>query len=203
MDEPLHLSGNAPLAHAALRPLVADNGALQWSLRKNCALTPTRLAACLVWLSLPGLVAGLGFFAAGAPFILAFLVLQFVGLGFCFVRYAEHAADREEVRVSADAVEVHLYCGASAVHGQWSRTQTRVQLLAEEHNLVAIAGPGLSVRVGACLPRHVRPAFCQMLRDAVRTFQPLESGANPCLRRALSQASLPSSNSRHGEGRHS
>jgi len=202
MDESLDTFGLGPVALAATRPIALEDGALRWSLRKNCALTPKRLGACLVWLSVPGLIAGLGFFVAGAPFILAFLVVQFATLACCFMRYAEHAADREEVAVSADCVEVHLFYGTSEVHGCLDRTKASVTLLGQQ-NLIAIAGPGLSVRVGSCLPRHVRPVFFLALRDALRNLQDADTGAMPCLRRALSQASLPSSNSRQGEGRHS
>jgi uncharacterized membrane protein len=122
-------------------------------------------------MSLPGLLAGLAFFVLGAPLILLMLVLQGLTMAWCFVVYGRHAADREWLSVSRDAIEVHIVHGADEVRKRFNRAATSLALLAGQQNLIGISESGQSVQVGSSLPRHLRPHLFEDLCLAARRFQ--------------------------------
>lgn len=169
--EDLDLFGVGHFARAATQPIHNAADSVQWALKKNCSLTPRQLAACLACVSLPGLLAGLAFFVLGAPMILLMLILQGITMAWCFVAYGRHAADREWLSVSRDAIEVHVVRGADEVRKTFDRATASLALLAGQHNLIAISESGRSVQVGSSLPRHLRPLLFQDLCLATRRFQ--------------------------------
>lgn len=169
--EDLDLFGVGHFARAATQPIHNAADSVQWALKKNCFLTPRQLAACLACVSLPGLLAGLAFFVLGAPMILLMLILQGITMAWCFVAYGRHAADREWLSVSRDAIEVHIVRGADEVRKTFDRATASLALLAGQHNLIAISESGRSVQVGSSLPRHLRPLLFQDLCLATRRFQ--------------------------------
>jgi len=171
MIEDLDLFGVAAYARAATCPRLETAECVQWRLQKNCSLTPRQLATCLVCFSLPGLLAGLAFYALGAPMILALLVLQFSTLVWCFVQYARHASDCEWLTVSRGAIEVQVDCGATRSRSTFSPVAASLRLLDQQQNLIAISERGHSVHIGGGLPRHLRPHLFQNLCNVARQFQ--------------------------------
>ena len=171
MLEELDRFGVADFARAATQPLHSANDNVQWALKKNCSLTPRQLAACLACVSLPGFLAGLAFFVLGAPMILLMLVLQGLTMAWCFVAYGRHAADREWLSMSREAIEVHIVHGADEVRSRFNRATASLAMLAGQHNLIDISESGRSVQVGSSLPMHLRPLLFQDLCLATRRFQ--------------------------------
>ena len=169
--EDLDLFGVGHFARAATQPIHNATDSVQWALKKNCSLTPRQLAACLACVSLPGFLAGLAFFVLGAPMILLMLVLQGITMAWCFAAYGRHAADREWLRVSQEAIEVHIVHGADEVRNTFNRSAASLALLAGQQNLIAISESGRSVQVGSSLPMHLRPVLFEDLCLAACRFQ--------------------------------
>ena len=149
--------------------------ALEWVMRRNCALSPRQLGIWFVAIGSASMLVALGMFLAGAWVVLPFACVEVLGLGTAFVVYARHATDFERVVVQSDGVFVERGSTAAgggtteercAAAGSW----VRVEYGGQRRELVRLVSHQRAVEVGRFVPEHLRPRLALELRSALHGF---------------------------------
>ncbi len=140
---------------------------LDWTLQRNCSVTPVQLGLSFVLLSVVSLAVGLFFWFLGAVLVLPFAALELMALATAFVLHARHATDRECISVRGGRLVVEVERAGRVERCEFVRDWVRVEPH-QRHGLVEVVGGGQSVRVGRFLRAEMRPLLAQELRWAVR-----------------------------------
>ncbi len=142
--------------------------ALQWDLRRNCSLTPRRLAAVYLSLCLLSALISAGFWWHGAPFVSAFAGVELLAVGAALLVYARHAGDRELLTLAGRTLAVEQRLGNRVEHADFQADWLSVEPVAGQGSLVELQAHGRTLRVGRFLRPELRAAFAQELRRALR-----------------------------------
>ena len=142
--------------------------ALQWLLKRNCSIAPRQLgsvyaALCLVSMGIAGF-----FFARGAPFVLAFTVLELLAVGIAMLVFARHVADREVLTLVGRCLQVEQCFGSRVARVDFAADWLTVEPAAGQGSLVQLSSRGQSVQVGRLLRPELRGSFARELRTALR-----------------------------------
>ena len=148
------------MAHAT------DNG-LQWTLRRNCSVTPAQLwwtygLLCAVSLAVAGF-----FWWQGATLVLPFAALELLAVGVAFLFYSRHAVDREQIRVSPGLLVVEREVAGRVSRSEFPGPWVEIALSREAGQLVEVRSGVRSERVGRYLRADLRPALARELRRAL------------------------------------
>lgn len=148
------------LAHAC------DEG-LQWTLRRNCSVTPVQLwlvfgMLCAVSLAVSGF-----FWWLGATLVLPFALLELAAVGAAFLWYARHAVDGERIRVSQGVLVVEREIAGRVYRSEFSGPWVDIASPQSEGQLVEVRAGRRSERVGRFLRAELRPALATELRRAL------------------------------------
>ena len=141
---------------------------LQWSLRRNCSLTPQQLGSAFLFLCTVSLLIAAVFFWQGAPYVAVFAGLELVAVGLAMLVFARHAGDRETLTLVGGSLFIEQCVGPRRHQAQLSTEWLRVEPAAGQGSLVQISGSGHTLRVGRHLRPELRGAFAQELRQALR-----------------------------------
>jgi len=145
---------------------VSEDG-LDWTLQRNCSISPRQLGICFLCLSAVSLAVGLFFWFQGAVLVLPFAVLELVALATAFLFHARHAADREYISVRGGQLVVEVERAGRVERCEFVREWVRIEPQ-RHHGLVEVTGGGRSVCVGRFLRADLRVLLVQELRQAVR-----------------------------------
>ena len=145
---------------------VSEDG-LDWTLQRNCSISPRQLGICFLCLSAVSLAVGLFFWFQGAVLVLPFAVLELVALATAFLFHARHAADREYISVRGGQLVVEVERAGRVERCEFVREWVRIEPQ-RHHGLVEVTGGGSSVCVGRFLRADLRVLLVQELRQAVR-----------------------------------
>ncbi len=89
-------ASSRPEASCAL-DAVAQSRPADWSLQRNCSISPASLAAVFALLAALSSAVAVFFWTQGAVLVLPFAVVEVLALGLAFVWYARHATDGERL----------------------------------------------------------------------------------------------------------
>lgn len=146
---------------------VSEDG-LDWTLQRNCSVTPAQLGICFLCLSAVSLAVGLFFWFQGAVLVLPFAALELMALAAAFLIYARHAADRERISVRGGQLLVEVEKAGRVERCVFVLEWVRIE--PERHQgLVKVSGGGQSMWVGRFLRADLRAQLAQELRQAVRS----------------------------------
>jgi uncharacterized membrane protein len=146
---------------------VSEDG-LDWTLQRNCSVTPAQLGICFLCLSAVSLAVGLFFWFQGAVLVLPFAALELMALAAAFLIYARHAADRERISVRGGQLLVEVEKAGRVERCVFVLEWVRIE--PERHQgLVKLSGGGHSMWVGRFLRADLRAQLAQELRQAVRS----------------------------------
>ncbi|HEY8356322.1 MAG TPA: DUF2244 domain-containing protein [Ramlibacter sp.] len=141
---------------------------IHWFLRRNCSLSPAQMG----WLYASLCVVSLGiatfFWFQGAVMVLPFAWLELAAVGFAFMAYARHAADREHILLEGRRLVVELENAGRLERAEFDRDSVRVEPGADDRSLIEVSGRGRRMIVGRYLRPELRPALAQELRRALR-----------------------------------
>ncbi|RYY91792.1 MAG: DUF2244 domain-containing protein [Comamonadaceae bacterium] len=141
---------------------------IHWFLRRNCSLSPAQMG----WLYASLCVVSLGiatfFWFQGAVMVLPFAWLELAAVGFAFMAYARHAADREHILLEGRRLVVETENAGRLERAEFDRDWVRVEPGADDKSLIEVSGRGRSVIVGRYLRPELRPALARELRRALR-----------------------------------
>lgn len=142
---------------------------VEWSLRQNCAMSPSQIGIIYLSLIAISLVIGSFFWAMGATLVLPFCLLELLVLGVCFLCFARRALDRE--RICIEGAQVTVECELSGVlhKAAFQREWLRVELPRRAQSLIELRGQGQVVVVGRFVRPEWRSALAAEIKRAART----------------------------------
>lgn len=141
---------------------------VQWTLKRNCSVSPRQLGMCFASLGAVSLAIAAFFWMRGATLVLPFAGLELLALGTAFVAYARHATDGESIRLQGRQLIVELEHGGRLEQAQFQCDWVHVEPLADDRSLIELSGRGRRVRVGRFLRPELRPLLAQEIRRALR-----------------------------------
>jgi uncharacterized membrane protein len=142
--------------------------AQEWTLKRNCSLTPRQLwlfyaSLCLASFSIAGVFA-----LYGVRYVLSFALLEMAAVGLAFLVYARHATDRERIALVGDCLLVELVEAEQTRKFHLNRYLTRVELPLSRHGLVGLEAVGMRIEVGQFLTARKRREFALELARELR-----------------------------------
>jgi uncharacterized membrane protein len=158
------------VSHAsnAFRFATPSEHGMEWSLKRNCSITPTQLgwlyaSMCVVSLAVAGFC-----WSLGARLVLPFAALELVAVGAAFLAYARHATDRERISLRPGQLVVELETAGRTKRCEFAREWVRVEASGDGGQMIEVRGGGQSVRVGRFLRSDLRPVLAREIRQALR-----------------------------------
>lgn len=155
-------------ANNAFRFATLSEQGIEWTLKRNCSVTPAQLGylyASLCILSMG--VAGV-FWSLGATLVLPFAVLELVAVGSAFLVYARHATDNERIRLLDGRLVVEWETAGRSSRCEFASEWVRVEPSADAGQLIEVRGEGRSVQVGRFVRSDLRPVLAREIRQALR-----------------------------------
>ncbi|MBU0587601.1 MAG: DUF2244 domain-containing protein [Gammaproteobacteria bacterium] len=141
---------------------------VQWSLRRNCSVTPAQLGWLYTSLCVVSLGIGVFFWVQGATLVMPFAWLELCAVGLAFWVYARHATDGEKIRLQGSRLIVECESAGHTERLEFNRDWVRVEPKAGDHSLIEVSGQGRSVEVGRFVRRELRPLLAKEIRMALR-----------------------------------
>ncbi len=136
-----------------------------WTFKRNCSITPGQLGVFYASLSLLSLAIATAFWFRGAKLVMPFTGLELIALGAALLLYARHASDREELRLTANALDVQWLNGErlqrEALDLRW------LQVEPSEAGLISLRSRGQTIEVGRYIRPERRSAWARELSAAV------------------------------------
>jgi uncharacterized membrane protein len=149
--------------------------ARDWVLKRNCSITPRQLGLAYLAICLSSVVVALVCAFHGAWYVLAYSLLELLGVGAAFVLYARHAADRERIELKQGELLVEVVEAERVSQVRLDAQRARVQA-PERGALVTIRAVGTTVEVGRFVPEQQRRQFARELSLALRPDGPAAEG---------------------------
>lgn len=146
-----------------------DEPALQWSIRRNCSLSPAQLLRFYLGLSVVSLAIASLFWFMGAHLVMPFAWLELMVLGAALLVYARHARDGEEITLRGHVLVIEREHGGHTERTEFAREWVRVEPRSGDGSLIEVSGQGRRVVVGRHLRPQLRPALARELRMALRS----------------------------------
>jgi len=141
---------------------------IHWFLRRNCSLTPAQMGLLYASLCVVSLGIATFFWFQGAVLVLPFAWLELAAVGFAFMAYARHAADREHILLQGQRLVVEFENAGRLERAEFDRASVRVEPGADDRSLIEVSGRGRRMNVGRYLRPELRPALARELRQALR-----------------------------------
>ena len=141
---------------------------LQWSLRRNCSLSPAQLLRFYICLCLFSLSIATAFWFSGARLVMPFAWLEIIAVGAALLLYARHACDGEKITLQGPVLVVERDHGRRSERTEFDRQWVRIEPCSGDGSLIELSGQGRSVLVGRHLRPELRPALAREIRLALR-----------------------------------
>jgi uncharacterized membrane protein len=141
---------------------------IHWFLGRNRPLTPARMGWLYASLCVLSLAVATVFWWRGAVLALPLAWLELAAVGFAFMAYARHAADREHILLEGRRLVVELENAGRLERAEFDRDRVRVEPGADDRSLIEVSGQGRRMIVGRYLRPELRPALARELRRALR-----------------------------------
>jgi uncharacterized membrane protein len=137
----------------------------EWTLQRNCSLTPRQAARAYAVLCTLSLGVALAFLLLhGVWIVLAFSLLELACVGLALLLYARHALDRERIALSEGCLLVECVQAEVHSHAQLDPLWTRVL----PGSLITLESRGVRVEVGRFVNEAKRRQVARELRQALR-----------------------------------
>lgn len=143
------------------------HGKREWTLKRNCSITPHQLLAAYGALCAASLTVA-GFFTwHGGWFVLCFAVLELAAVGLAFVLCARHATDRERIALDDQWLLIELIDADHARQYRLDAHATRIDPPSAHHQLITVREHGTRIEIGRFLTIMKRHQFALELRSAL------------------------------------
>lgn len=140
---------------------------MEWSLKRNCSVTPAQLgwlyaSMCVVSLGVAGF-----FWSQGATLVLPFAVLELIAVAAAFLAYARHATDGERIRLLEGRLVVEQEMAGRTKRCEFAREWVQVEPRGGDGQMIELRCGGQSVSVGRFLRPELRPVLAREIRQAL------------------------------------
>lgn len=142
-------------------------GEREWTLKRNCSITPRQLLLAYGALCGVSLAIASFFTWRGAWYVLAFAVLEMIAVGLAFLLFARHATDREHIALGADCLLIELFEAQQSRRFKLDPRATRIEIPAAHYRLIAVEQHGTRIEIGRFLSAFKRRQFALELRNAL------------------------------------
>ncbi|MFT3801727.1 MAG: DUF2244 domain-containing protein [Burkholderiaceae bacterium] len=150
---------------------VAEPHQHQWVLKRNCAMSPARLASSVGLVGLVSLAIAAVCAYFGAWPVLPFAGIEVAALAVAFFVYGRHAGDYERIVVSSGSILVESVIADRVVRRRLQPGRVRVEYregsLAGERQLIRLVSDGQELAVGRFVPDHRRALLARELRTSL------------------------------------
>ncbi|MGI4812539.1 MAG: DUF2244 domain-containing protein [Janthinobacterium lividum] len=136
----------------------------EWTLRRNCSMTPRQVALFYLSLFCFSLTVAVFWVAHGAWMVLPFTGIELLALGIALLMYARHAVDYEYIRLCENQLVVESMCAERLTHLEFNPRWVRVEPGATARDQITLWSSGESVAIGRHLALHRREEFARELR---------------------------------------
>lgn len=141
----------------------------QWTLQRNCSLSPRQLALAYALLCGGALAVGIAFLLHGVWQVLAFTLPELSLVGLALLLYARHATDHERIALSEAGLVIECVRAEarSTIHLDplWTRVWPPE---AGRRTLVRLESKGVRVEIGRFVSDARRRQVARELRQALR-----------------------------------
>ena len=142
----------------------------EWTLQRNCSLSPRQVARAYAVLCLGSLAVAAGFLANGIWLVLAFSLLELALVGLALLVYARHATDHERIALSESGLLVTCVQANRRELVRLDPLWTRVVVPDERRRaLVRLESRGVKVEIGRFVDDARRRQVARELRLALRS----------------------------------
>jgi uncharacterized membrane protein len=146
----------------------AEDGSVQWLLRRNCSMTPAQVVVFYLTLSAWSVVIAGAFWLRGAPLVLPFAGAELLALGAALLLYARHASDREKMVLAPGRLTIECTLGRHTDQVEFAPAWVRVEPAHGDRSLIELSGQGKRIAVGRFVRPELRRALADELRAALR-----------------------------------
>jgi uncharacterized membrane protein len=144
---------------------------LEWTLARNCSLSPRQVARAYGVLCLGSVAVAVGFLLHGVWMILAFTLTELTLVGLALLIYARHALDHERIALSEHCLLVECVQAGQALEARLDPLWTRVlEPGGGKRGMVRLESRGTSVEVGRFVTESRRRQVARELRHALRSI---------------------------------
>jgi uncharacterized membrane protein len=141
----------------------------EWTLRRNCSLSPRQVARAYAVLCLGSLAVAVGFLVHGIWFVLAFSLVELALVGLAMLVHARHATDHERIALSESGLLVTCVRADRRELVRLDPLWTRVVVPDERpRTLVQLESRGVTVEIGRFVDDRQRRQVARELRQALR-----------------------------------
>ena len=155
-------------ANNAFRFATLSEQGMQWTLKRNCSVTPAQLGYLYVSLCILSLGVSGMFWSLGATLVLPFALLELLAVGTAFLVYARHATDSERISLLEGCLVVEWEIAGRLQRCEFAREWVRVEPRQDDGQMIEVRGGGKSVRVGRYVRSDQRPLLAREIRQALR-----------------------------------
>jgi uncharacterized membrane protein len=143
---------------------------LEWTLPRNCSLSPRQVARAYAALCCASLAVSTGFLLHGIWLVFAFSLLELALVGIALLVYARHATDHERIALSEGCLLVECVEASLRRESRLDPLWTRVVVSDERRGLVRLESRGLHIEIGRFVTDARRRQVARELRQALRSF---------------------------------
>lgn len=141
----------------------------EWTLQRNCSLSPRQVALAYALLSGGALAVGIAFLLHGVWQVLAFTLPELSLVGLALLLYARHATDHERIALSEAGLVIECVRAESRSTIHLDPLWTRVwPPEAGRRPLVRLESKGVRVEIGRFVSDARRRQVARELRQALR-----------------------------------
>jgi uncharacterized membrane protein len=141
----------------------------EWTLRRNCSLSPRQVARAYAVLCLGSLAVAVGFLVHGIWFVLAFSLVELALVGLAMLVHARHATDHERIALSESGLLVTCVRADRRELVRLDPLWTRVVVPDERpRTLIQLESRGIKVEIGRFVDDRQRRQVARELRQALR-----------------------------------
>jgi uncharacterized membrane protein len=142
-------------------------GGVEWTLKRNCSITPAQLLAAYGGLCVLSLgVAGF-FWLQGARLVMPFAGCELLAVAAAMLAFARHAGDHERIALGDGRLLVETADGGRVERIEFAQDAVRVET-GDGGSLIELSGRGERIAVGRHVRPELRPWLAAELRDALR-----------------------------------
>lgn len=142
----------------------------EWTLRRNCSLSPRQVARAYAVLCIGSLAVAVGFLVRGIWFVLAFSLVELALVGLAMLVHARHATDHERIALSESGLLVTCVHADRRELVRLDPLWTRVVVPDERpRTLIRLESRGVQVEIGRFVDDSRRRQVARELRQALRT----------------------------------
>lgn len=142
--------------------------AFEWSLQRNCSLSPAQLVKFYAGLCAVSLGIATLFWFMGAYLVMPFAWLEVLVLGIALLVYARHASDGERITLQGRWLVVECEHAGHTERTEFAREWVKVEPCSGDGSLIEVSCQGRRVVVGRHLHPHLRPVLAREMRLALR-----------------------------------